>query len=463
MEQETGLEQKRLSFKEKLAYGVGDIGLTLPEGMIALLFFKFLTDFHGMPPVMAGAVLTIFHIWDGFNDIIMGFLADRTKSRWGSYRPYLIFGAIPFAVVSFLIWYTPPLQSMFALAVYYLIGLVMFDTLDTILFIPYASLTPRITRDYDDRTRLNTFRMVFSITGTMAANTLPTLFIGEMFNAEQGRILAVVGVFCVISAGAFLCTGFGTRERVETSEESPKILEVMKTAIKNKPYILAVLIYLMANASLTITISAMLYYFENSMEIMETTIPLAMLFVPALLSVPLIWNKLAQKMDKRSAFMIGISFMILARVVIMLAPRDVEPILLYSLFAISGISLGASLSLPWAIIPDTMDYAEQLTGKRHDGALYSLMQLSRKLASAAGPVIIAAGLTIGGYVAGAPIDPWSKTDLAIRGIIGLVPIIMMLFALFFAYRFPLRRADVEKMAEELKRRHGGEFRRPDVV
>ena len=454
------MDTEKLSFREKLAYGVGDIGLTLPEGMIALLFFKFLTDYHGMTPVTAGAILAVMHVWDGVNDVLMGFIADRTKSKYGSYRPYLIFGAVPYAIIGFFIWYTPPFMGKAALAVYYAAGLILFDALNTILFIPYASLTPRITRDYDERTKLNTFRMFFSILGTMAANTLPSLFIGEMVNASQSSILGLTGVFCVISAGVFLWTGFGTRERVASSDEKPKIAEVARTAAKNKPYILAVLIYLMANASLTITISAMLYYFENSMEIKETAIPLAMLFVFALISVPLLWNPLAQKLDKRRAFIIGISFMIAARVVIMAAPRDIDRVLLYSLFAVSGVSLGASLSLPWAIIPDTMDYAELQTGKRHDGALYSLMQLSRKLASAAGPLIIAAGLTMGGYIAGESFEPFSKTDLAIRGIIGLVPIIMMICALIFACMFPLRRSDIENMARELESaRKGGQYER----
>ena len=450
------MENTKLRFREKIAYGIGDLGLTLPEGMIELLFMKFLTDFHGMTPLLAGAVLTIMHVYDGFNDVLMGFLADRTKSRWGSYRPYLIFAAVPFAVIFFFIWHTPSfLQTQMQLAVYYAIGLILFDTLDTIIFIPYAALTPRITRDYDERTKLNTFRMVFSIAGTMAANTLPSLIIGEMVSAQQSRILAVAIVVCIISVIAFLSAGIGTRERIEVSEEHPKILVVAKTALKNKPYILAVLIYLTANASLTITITAMLYYFENSMEIKSTTIPLALLFIFALLSVPLLWNKLAQKLDKRTAFIIGISFMIATRIAIMLLPRTVNVVLLYSLFAVSGVSLGASLSLPWAIIPDTMDYAELQTGQRHDGALYSLMQLSRKLASSAGPLIIAGGLTFGGYVAGQAIEPWSKTDLAIRGIIGLVPIIMMLLALWFAIIFPLRREDVDRMGEELAARRNG--------
>jgi len=172
--------------------------------------------------------------------------------------------------------------------------------------------------------------------------------------------------------------------------------------------------------------------------------------------VPLIWNPLAKKLDKTKAYIIGIAFMILARLVIMLQPSDVNVILLYALFALSGLAFGAGQTLPWAIAPDTMDYGELKTGKRNDAALYSLMTLSRKIASALSPLIIGVGLTIGGYAANIYTAPGSSVDVSIRTVFGAVPIVLMLLGILAAAKYPLKREESERISRELAARRKGQ-------
>ena len=324
------------------------------------------------------------------------------------------------------------------------------------IFIPYVALTPMIAGSYDDKTSLTSYRMVFSLSGTMIANTIPSMIIGPMRQANQATILLVAGGCGLIALAAFLTTAFGTKEPEVEIENPPKVREIIKEALTNKPYLIAIAIYLTTIMCFDLTMGSLLYFFEDSLHINSITIPLGLLFICSLISVPLIWNPLAKKLDKTKAYIIGIAFMILARLVIMLQPSDVNVILLYALFALSGLAFGAGQTLPWAIAPDTMDYGELKTGKRNDAALYSLMTLSRKIASALSPLIIGVGLTIGGYAANIYTAPGSSVDVSIRTVFGAVPIVLMLLGILAAAKYPLKREESERISRELAARRKGQ-------
>src|SRR5512145_28336 len=154
---------KPLPVWRKIAYGAGDSGFSLTSTALALLYLYFLVNVVGLDPAAAGIAIGIGRIWDAFNDIFIGTLSDRTRSRWGRRRPYLLFGAIPLGIAFVLMWLVPPLDQQTPLLIYYTAMYILFDTLFTLTNVPYIALTPEIAPTYDERTSLHSYRMAFSI------------------------------------------------------------------------------------------------------------------------------------------------------------------------------------------------------------------------------------------------------------------------------------------------------------
>ena len=190
----------RLSRLTKLIYGFGDTGFSLTSTIIGAYFAIFLTDVVGISPGTAAIAIFVGRTWDYINDPLIGHLSDRTRSRWGRRRPFLLFGAIPFALVYVLLWYRPPIESQILLSIYYAAAYVLFDSAATFVYMPYYALTPELTSNYDERTSLTTYRMFFSILGSLVAFTVPLMIVGSFRPENAGRVLLMGAIFALASA-----------------------------------------------------------------------------------------------------------------------------------------------------------------------------------------------------------------------------------------------------------------------
>jgi len=197
---------QRLSGWTKFLYGSGDLGFSLTSTIIGAYLAIFLTDIVGIPAGLAAVAILVGKSWDWINDPIIGHISDRTRSRWGRRRPFLLFGWLPFALAFVALWWRPPLENQVALAAYYAAAYVLFDACATFVYMPYFALTPELTADYDERTSLTTYRMFFSILGSLLAFTIPLLIIGGFEPAHAPRVLTMGMLFGVISG--LLVAGF---------------------------------------------------------------------------------------------------------------------------------------------------------------------------------------------------------------------------------------------------------------
>jgi GPH family glycoside/pentoside/hexuronide:cation symporter len=193
----------------KLIYGSGDTGFSLTTTIVAAYFAVFLTDVVGMAPAVAAAAIFIGRSWDYVNDPLIGYISDRTRSRWGRRRPFLLFGALPFALAFTLMWWKPPFHG-FGLAAWYAGAYLLFDTAATFVYMPYFALTPELTSDYDERTSLTSYRMFFSILGSLAAFTVPLAIIGAFRPENSSKILLNGAIFGLIAAIPLLLVFFGS-------------------------------------------------------------------------------------------------------------------------------------------------------------------------------------------------------------------------------------------------------------
>jgi len=443
---------EKLSRVTKLLYGSGDLGFSLTTTLIGAYFAIFLTDVVGVSPSVAAAAFFIGRSWDYVNDPIIGHLSDRTRSRWGRRRPFLLFGALPFGLAFAMLWLRPGFQRDLLLAVYYAAAFVLFDTAATLVYMPYFALTPELTSEYNERTSITTYRMFFSILGSLIAFTVPLLIIGT-FRPENARKVLTMGfVFGLLSAVPLFLTFLGTRERREfMAQEQPKLFESLRAAFKNPPFLLGMGIFLGTWISVDIA-QAILLYFIKYCVLREEQSDLIMgtIFVTAILALPL-WNWVARRWNKRLAYIAGIAFWAAVQMVIITLGPSTSLGVLLSLCALAGIGVAAAHVLPWSILPDAIEWDEWKTGKRHEGMFYSIVTLSHKVAASIAIPLVLLLLDAFEYEANVAIQQ-PRAELAIRLITGPIPAVLLCLGILCAVFYPLSRERYDQIVKELEAR-----------
>ncbi|MCB0322794.1 MAG: MFS transporter, partial [Bdellovibrionales bacterium] len=174
-----------LSVREKLCYGLGDVSNGLAVSSVSVWFLYYLTDVAGLGAFLAGVAVTVGRLWDAVTDPIMGWIADHTRSRWGKRLPYLLFGAIPYALSYLALWVVPEFESERSTFIYVTVALIAFNTCLTVVFVPYTSLTAAITNSYDERTSVTGYRMVCSQIAFLIGAALPPAIVAWVVDRQE--------------------------------------------------------------------------------------------------------------------------------------------------------------------------------------------------------------------------------------------------------------------------------------
>jgi len=447
---------QKLSRRTRWIYGSGDIGFSLTSTIIAAYFAIFLTDVVGIAPAVAAGAIFIGRTWDYINDPLVGYISDRTRTRWGRRRPFLLFGALPFGLIFMLMWWIPPIENPVSLAVYYGILYAVFDTAFTFVTMPYFALTPELTSDYDERTDLTTTRMFFSILGSLVAFTVPLMIVDGFRPENASRVLLMGGIFGLAAALPLFGVFFGTHEREEFMEISqPNIWKSMKAAWTNRPFMFGLGIYLFTWVAVSIIETILLFYIKYVVEREpQSDLIMATIFVVAIFTLP-VWQWASRRYNKRLAYIIGIAF--LAVVLLTMASLNPQVPLgfLLALCALAGIGVAAAHVLTWAILPDAIEYGEWQTGERHEGMFYSLITLAQKIATSIAVPTALLVLDATGYIANSDSLPQSAVD-GIRIVAGPIPAVLMLGGIIFALVYPLGRENYNEIAQGLESRRGAE-------
>ncbi|MHB1354357.1 MAG: MFS transporter [Anaerolineae bacterium] len=442
----------RLPWQRKVSYGVADLGFSITGTLIGVFFLVFLTDVAGLRPALAGLAILVAKQWDWINDPIIGHLSDRTKSRWGRRRPFLLFGFIPFGILFTLLWWKAPIAQQGFMALYYAGLMMAYDTVATLTYMPYFALTPDLTDDYDERTSLTAYRMAFSIVGGLFAFVVPTLIIGS-FRPENANLVLLNGaLFAVVSAVPVLITFLGTRERPQTeSVVQPRLRDSLSAAFRNRPFLFSLGIYLFTWCAVDVMASALIYFIKYYF-LRESLTPVIFgaVFVTALVFLPF-WSWISRRFNKRLAYIFGIAFWAVCQMILVLLLPTVGQGVIIALCCLAGIGVSAAHVLPWAIIPDAVEWDELQTGQRHEGMFYSLVMLAQKAASGIAIFVVGVALEWSGYVANAEVQT-PNTLLAIRAISGGVPAILLVCGIIFASVYPIGREAHQQIRAQLTAR-----------
>ena len=444
-----------LPWRSKWIYGFGDISFSLTNTILAVYFAIFLTDVVGVPARLAAAAIFIGRTWDYINDPLIGYLSDRTRTRWGRRRPFLLFGALPFALSFMLLWMRPPWESQVLLAIYYALAYVLFDAAFTLVNMPYVSLTPELTADYDERTSLTSYRMFFSIAGSLIAFIVPLAIVGSFSpqNASQVQWMGILfGLACMLPV---LLVFFTTRERSDfMAAEQPRLGESLRAAYKNRPFVFAAGIYLFTWIAVDILQTSLLFFLKYVLQReSQSDLIMASVFITAILALPL-WVWASQRWDKRLAYIGGIAFWATVQLVMVGLNPYSSLSLLLMLCVMAGIGVSAAHVLPWSIIPDAIEWDEWQTGERHEGIFYSLISLLQKVASSIAIPLILLLLDATGYAPNAAQQAQSAL-LGIRLVVGPIPAVLLWAGILFAWLYPLSRSEHAHIVAGLEERRAG--------
>jgi glycoside/pentoside/hexuronide:cation symporter, GPH family len=440
-----------LSLKTKIAYGVSDLGITLPLSSIAFFLLYFYTDVVRFSPMLAGTALLIAKAWDAVSDPLMGQISDTTKSRWGRRRPYLLFGALPYAVLFILIW-APQVTSSPSVNYLVVIALfIFFFTASTIVTVPYNALLPELALLPHERTKLTAYRQPFAVIGWVAGSALVLPLVAALGGGRQGYIL-MAAIFGVVALAVFLVTVISVRERADFSRKgSVPIAQSFILTFRNRPFWWFIAAYSLVSLGYTILSGVLIFYAKYWLSNEGLfTIMMGIVMGFLLLSIPL-WVWISGKIGKKEGFLIGIAVLILSAGAIFFLPRT-GGVFLFLLMGFAGIGTGAYFLFPYSILPEIIDYDELTSGTRREGAYFGIAFLIFKISIALAPFITGTILARIGYIPDVP--QTQQTLLGIRLLVGAIPSAFFALGLIALWVFPLNKRYSEDIVKKLSASRG---------
>ncbi len=465
----------RLSFWMKLLYGSGDWGISSIGMMRSIFYAIYLTDVVGLTPRLASFGALVGIVWDAVNDPIIGILSDHLHTRWGRRRPFLLWFAIPFGLSFVILWSAPNWENQTALLIYVTLSFMLADTLQTLVGVPFLSLTPELTPDYDERTTLTSFRSFFQLTGALtvviAAPAIVDMVLASGGSQQQGFML-VGAIFGGIGAIPLLLIGLFVRETSTPEQiESIPFRKTLQAAWQNIPFRYAVGIHMLnwsAVDMITVAFPYFLLYWVArgnllaSIHILGFDLAYESAFFGILMSVCILcipfWLWMARWRNKRQAYMLGMIFWVAVQLTVFTIQPGKTTYLL-TIAALAGIGVSAAYTLPDSMFADVIEWDELRTRRRQEGIFYGIRTLIRKLTGALVIFITLQLLGWAGYVS----PPkgtlqFSQTDSAlhmIRLLVSPFGAMILCGTIFLAWLFPLSRekhARIQKLLEQRRTR-----------
>lgn len=453
---------EKLGNKLKVIYGIGDLGIQALTASIQFWMLFFFTDVAHIDPGLAGTALLVGKLtWDAINDPFFGYLSDKTRSRWGRRRPWMLFGAIPLGLATWLLFSIPEglvgLRAFLAV----LLSFLVFDTFHSMVSISYYAMTPELTHDYRERTSLTTVREVFTVLGYIVGAGITKMVADSLqsnFNITTQQSWSAVGAtFGLVAIITILTTAVFIRER-KRAEFAPSKMPPFKmflTTFKNKPFMQLMAAQLLSSFSFTLLTTLLSYYtiYQIKMESQLTIIMLLLLGFIGLFLFP--WRYISDKLNKGPSYALGLFIASLAVIATFFFPNQPTP-LIFVVVAIAGIGFSGQWVFPWSMLPDVIEYDQMMTGERHEGVYYGMWSFLGKFTGALGIAACGWALKLFGYVANQP-QQTEQALLGIRLFFGPVPAVVLLISLPLLIWYPITR---KSHAELLKKIADNEVKGP---
>ena len=440
----------RLPLREKVGYGIGDFGFNLYWANISAFLLIFYTDVMGLAAAAVGTMMLVTKLVDAVTDPLMGAIADRTRSRWGRFRPWMLYGAVPLALAGVLTWTVPDLEGngrlLWAYATFTLMMLAY-----TVLAMPYSALSGVITGDSQQRTTLISFRFIAAFAGTTVVNWLTLDLVRWLGRGdEQLGWQLTLGAYGVVAVACFLAVFLSTRERIEPPpQQSSTMRQDVSDLLHNRPWLVLFALALIIMVTIVMRSGSLVYYLKYHVDRPGLTGLFLGMYSIALAvgaaSTPL----MTRFFDKRRLLMWLMAAVGVLSCAMFFVPADAVWTMLALNCAI-GLLLGPKSPLAFSMYADCADYTEWKTGRRATAMTFAAATFSHKLGGALASAVIAWMLAAMGYVANQ-----AQSDASRMGIVLLLTVIPGVVALAAAWvmrLYPLGDRELARIQDELRLR-----------
>ena len=439
-----------LSWKEKLGYGAGDAGFNFYWALISGYLAAFYTDTLGLSAAVAATVIFWAKLVDAFTDPIMGAIADRTRTRWGSFRPYLVWGSIPMAISAVFAFTTPDVNNH-QKAIWAFVSYCLMMMCYTVLSTPYSSLSGVITGNVRERNLLISVRFIFAFLAAALIGkfTPPLIKYFGASDAELGWQLSVA-LYGSIATVIFLITFFTTKERVSPpAQQKTSPAQDIGELLTNRAWIILFISALIIMITITLRAGSSFYYFKYYVGREDLVGDYLFWQSIALLGGCLLTPFLLTLFDKRKLLIILMCLVSSLSIAYYFVPKD-NITAMFTLNILISLALGPKAPVTWSMYADTADYNEWKTGHRATAMTFSAATFSQKIGNAAGSAGMLVVLAYLGYQANSAQNEASLNGInflqtALPGIFAAVSIIAIWF-------YNLSDTKLEKIQNELAER-----------
>lgn len=441
---------KKLTIKEKLGFSAGEYAGSVVWQ--ALMFFLpiFYTDTFGLSAAAVSTMFLVVRLFDAVNDPIMGMIADRTNTRWGKFRPYLLWLAVPYGLGTVLMFTTPQFSDagkmIYAYATYTLMMVIY-----TAMMVPYNTLIGVISPDSNERTSVSTYKFVFAYAAGASVQGFVIPLVDILGGGDKAKgyslTMAIFGVLCII---VFIISFLSVRERVKPDpSQKSKLKDDLKDLVSNKPWIILAGVCVATLVYVAIRSAVVMYYFKYYIQNEAAAGPFMVIGTLCVILGVLPTKWLASKIGKKKLYIYSMIIVVLSSVGYFFAgPEDL--IWIYAMQIIFSLASGPSMPLLWSMLADAADYSEWKSGRRATGLVYSAATFSQKMGFSVGGAMSMMILSLFGYVADA--EQTAQSLLGIKLSLSVIPAGIAVLAIVALMFYTLDDQFVEKIGKELAER-----------
>lgn len=444
----------KLSIKEKIGYGLGDTASHFVWDMVGFWLLFFYTDVYGISAAAAGTIMLVARFWDMAIDPVIGVVSDRTNTRWGKFRPYILFGAVPYAVLAILTFTTPNFgeagKIIYAGATY-----VLLMTAYAAINLPYSALGAVMTDDTYERAGLNTYRFIAGFIGQFVVTGL-ALTLAEFFgNGDKAQgFQYTLFLFAGLSLIFFFITFKTTKERVHPPKAQENSLKAdIGNLFKNKAWIILAIVGIVSFIMFAMQNAVIAYYFkyylgrENNVQLFNVIGTVA-LIVALPLSKPLAKRFGNKNVFIGSSLISGLFFML----IYLPGVNDLTTIYVFNIIA--KMAYAPAVPLLWTMIADSADYGEWTTGRRATGLYFSAAVFAQKAGWGLGAAIAGWILAASSFVPNVVQNPSAITGIKL--LVSIIPGVLYMSCALFMIFYKIDTKTTTLMKKELDARRAQE-------
>lgn len=446
----SSLPSKTVALPARFGFAIGDVAFNLIWQGTALFLMYFYTDVVGLAPATAGAIYLAAMVWDAVTDPVVATLADRTRTRWGRYRPWILFGALPLALSYPLAFSSTPAPDWLSPVVWALITHIVLRTAYTVVGVPFSSLQARLTDDAQERTVLAGFRMFGAASGGLIVVFVTPVLVAAFGPDQEARAYFVAAslaaAICLAALIFCLIAMKEPEEETGAARSATSILHDLKSIgpmfLRNPPLIRVFAIIIVASACLAMFSKNILYFFKYNLErpdltLWALTLPAFTLFI----MIPF-WVAVAGRTSKRTALSLGCCTALLGYLLFLAAPAT-NPVPVFATILLIGLGGSALPVMFWSMLPDTVEYGEAMTGARAEAKTFGFATFAQKAALGINALLLGLLLASAGFEPN--VDQTPATLLAIKLIMAGIPALgaLIILALLRGYEIDhLRHAEL---------------------